>query len=260
HGGSPGVSDIEIERAIVYMVNQSGGHWIEPIGGGTPDVVRTSEQIVQNQCGKCHQTGLGGAPKIGERAEWIPRLKKGLDTLVASAIHGHGQMPARGGLPDLSDQEIRGSIVYMFSYGVAQIPAPAPSLAPAVDPYHKTIAGTEVYLGIVPADAIRATKPKGTPEAVMHGGVPSGRGYYHVNISLVDSKSKVLVTEAEVKVRVADALGGETKSLDLMSASNTISYGNYFRMVARHPYTITAEIRRPGTPGTIEAKFDYKTP
>ena len=35
HGGSPGFSDIEIERAIVHMVNQSGGQWIEPIGGAT---------------------------------------------------------------------------------------------------------------------------------------------------------------------------------------------------------------------------------
>ena len=86
HGGATGVSDIEIERAIIYMVNQSGGHWIEPIGGATPAVVRSSETIVQNQCAKCHQAGLDGAPKIGDRAAWIPRLKKGLEPLVASAV------------------------------------------------------------------------------------------------------------------------------------------------------------------------------
>ena len=85
HGGASGVSDIEIERAIVYMVNQSGGRWVEPVGGGTPAVMRTSKTIVQNQCAKCHQTGQHGAPKIGDRPAWIPRLQKGLDTLVASA-------------------------------------------------------------------------------------------------------------------------------------------------------------------------------
>ena len=95
HGGNSGVSDIEIERAIIYMVNQSGGHWVEPLGGATPAVVRTSETIVRNQCAKCHESGQDGAPKIGERLAWIPRLSKGLDTLVASAIHGHGSMPAR---------------------------------------------------------------------------------------------------------------------------------------------------------------------
>ena len=35
HGGNRGVSDIEIERAIVYMVNNSGGNWVEPMGGAT---------------------------------------------------------------------------------------------------------------------------------------------------------------------------------------------------------------------------------
>src|SRR4249919_715896 len=66
HGGNTGVSDIEIERAVIYMVNRSGGKWIEPVGGATPTVLRTSEAIVQNQCARCHQEGLNGAPKIGD--------------------------------------------------------------------------------------------------------------------------------------------------------------------------------------------------
>jgi cytochrome c5 len=141
HGGNAGVSDIEIERAITYMVNQSGGHWVEPVGGGTPAVVRTSESIVRAQCATCHESGRDGAPKIGDQAAWIPRLKRGLDPLVASAVHGHGPMPSRGGLPDLSDAEIRGAIVYMFSYGVPPAAPPAP--AAAADPHHKVVSGTD---------------------------------------------------------------------------------------------------------------------
>ena len=30
HGGSPDLSDLEIGRAVTYMVNQSGGNWVEP--------------------------------------------------------------------------------------------------------------------------------------------------------------------------------------------------------------------------------------
>ena len=41
-------------------------------------------------------------------------------------------MPARGGLPDLSDQEIRGAIIYMFNYGVPEVAAPPPA------PSHRT--------------------------------------------------------------------------------------------------------------------------
>ena len=71
HGGAAEVSDIEIERAITHMVNQSGGHWVEPLGGATPAVVRGGEQIVRAHCAKCHQDGLQGAPRIGDRAAWI---------------------------------------------------------------------------------------------------------------------------------------------------------------------------------------------
>jgi cytochrome c5 len=244
-----GFSDIEVERAIIYMINQSGGHWVEPLGGATPAVVRSSETIVQAQCAKCHQNGEAGAPKIGDRVAWTPRLKKGLDPLVASAIHGHGAMPARGGLPDLSDQEIRGAVIYMFNYGVPIATAQAPVIAPA-DPRHKLISGTDIYLGMLPAEKVAGVKSD----------VPSGKGYYHVNISLADNKSQVPVTDAEVKLKVSDGMSSESKALGLVAANNAVSYGNYFRFASGNAYNITAQIRRPGTPGTIEAKFDFKAP
>jgi len=254
HGGSPGVSDIEVERAVIYMVNRSGGHWVEPVGGATPAVLRTSEAVVQNQCAKCHRDGLNGAPKIGDRPAWIPRLKNGLDKLAASAIHGHGGMPARGGLPDLSDQEIRGAIVYMFNYGVPEVPPP-PLTAPP-DPNHKLIAGTDVYFGLISADAMRAAHGQGAAQ----GDIPSGRGYYHVNISLVDNKSQVQVTNAAVKLTLNDGMRSDTKALDLVAANNAVSYGGFFQFASGSSYNITAEIRRPGVAGPIEAKFTYKAP
>ena len=258
HGGNPGVSDIEIERAIVYMVNQSGGHWVEPVGGATPAVVRTSETIVRNQCAKCHQTGEGGAPKIGDRPAWTPRLKKGLDPLVASAIHGHGPMPARGGLPDLSDQEIRGAVIYMFNYGVPDVPPPPPT-APA-DPHHKVISGTDIYFGMMRAETMRAAQAKAEKAGAAKVDIPSGKGYYHINISLVDNKSHVPVTDAEVKVRTSDGMTTESKTLGLIAANNAVSYGNYFRFSSGNAYNITAEIRRPGVPGTIQANFGFQAP
>lgn len=118
HGGSPAVSDVEIKRAITYMVNASGGNWIEPLPAGTKAAHRTGEQIYKAQCSKCHATGVNGAPRPGDRAAWIPRLHNGADAAVASAVHGHGAMPARGGLADLSDEEIRETMFYMFNYGV----------------------------------------------------------------------------------------------------------------------------------------------
>jgi cytochrome c5 len=117
HGGNPAVSDLEISRAITYMVNQSGGHWTEPISKKSPPADRSGEQIVQAQCVKCHRNGEGGAPKIGDRAAWIPRAAQGLDAVVRSAIKGHGGMPARGGMADLTDAEMRKATIYMLNQG-----------------------------------------------------------------------------------------------------------------------------------------------
>lgn len=254
HGGNAGVSDLEIARAITYMVNRSGGHWVEPAAGAP--MARTGESIVREQCTRCHQSGLDGAPKIGDRAAWIPRLRKGLDPLVASAVNGHGPMPSRGGLPGLSDAEIREAIVYMFNYGVPPVPAAAP--AAAADPHHRLVAGTDIYLGMMRAESMRAAQ-----EGAQGAGrldIPSGKGYYHVNISLADSKSQVPLTDAEVKVRVSDGMTTETHTLALLAANNSVSYGSFYRLSSGNAYRITAEVRRPGVPGTIEARFDFKAP
>ena len=114
HGGNPGLSELELKRAVTYMVNQSGGKWAEPIDPRAPAAPRTGEAIVKAQCSKCHQDGKGGAPRIGDRDAWIPRLSIGLDNAVRSAIKGHGGMPARGGMADLTDAELRSAVIYLF--------------------------------------------------------------------------------------------------------------------------------------------------
>jgi cytochrome c5 len=118
HGGSLSLNDIEIKRAITYMVNQSGGSWQEPIDRRHLPADRTGEQIVKTQCIKCHGEGLNGAPKIGDKAAWIDRAKLGFDSVVRSAINGHGAMPSRGGMPNLTDSEMRAAVTYMFQQSV----------------------------------------------------------------------------------------------------------------------------------------------
>ena len=36
HGGSADTSDLDISRAITFMINQSGGNWTEPAGKSAP--------------------------------------------------------------------------------------------------------------------------------------------------------------------------------------------------------------------------------
>ena len=80
---------------------------------------RSGESIVSTQCAKCHGSGVAGAPKIGDREAWSARVKQGLDPLVRSAIKGHGGMPSRGGMADLTDPEIRDAVIYMVTHSIA---------------------------------------------------------------------------------------------------------------------------------------------
>ena len=78
--------------------------------GGAP---RAGEEIVKAVCGACHLTGAAGAPKIGDKAAWGPRIKEGFEELLKTAIKGEKAMPPRGGAADLSDFELARAIVFM---------------------------------------------------------------------------------------------------------------------------------------------------
>jgi cytochrome c5 len=114
HGGKLALSDLEIQRAIIYMVNRSGGHWAEPLDRSQPAAKRSGESIVKARCSQCHASGVGGAPRIGDDKAWVGRARDGFDSLVQSAIRGHGPMPARGGMAELTDAEMRDAVTYMF--------------------------------------------------------------------------------------------------------------------------------------------------
>lgn len=69
----------------------------------------------QGACFACHNTGVAGAPRIGDIRAWTPRLSKGLEGLTQSAIQGKGAMPPRGGVAYLSDIDMRNIVGYMMS-------------------------------------------------------------------------------------------------------------------------------------------------
>jgi cytochrome c5 len=57
--------------------------------------------LFEANCSACHDTGLAGAPKIGDKAAWAPRIAQGIEVLVNHADIGYdgktGSMPAKGG-------------------------------------------------------------------------------------------------------------------------------------------------------------------
>jgi cytochrome c5 len=168
-GGNPDLDPIEVARAVVFMANHSGAKFKEPeapAAAPTKGGARSGEQIVQATCGNCHNTGQSGAPRIGDRAAWTKRVSQGVDTVTAAAIKGHGGMPARGGMADLTDPELKSAVQYMFTKSVGTAAAPAaaaPAAAPAPAPAASAKPdGAQVYAK--GCNACHATGVAGAPK------------------------------------------------------------------------------------------------
>lgn len=178
-GGNPSLDDFEVERAVVYIANQSGASFDEPqeptADGGdeaaeqaseapaapaeqpadanaqpdaqaetqaadeadavqpdaesaeasqpaadeaaapakdTAAVDPAGEKLYKSVCFACHDAGIAGAPKFGDKDAWAKYIETGMDSMLAKAISGVGAMPPRGG-SQASDEEIAASIQYM---------------------------------------------------------------------------------------------------------------------------------------------------
>ncbi len=77
------------------------------------------KSVYESACVACHGTGLAGAPRFGDKADWATRVAQGSAALEQHAITGFqgtkGFMPAKGGRIDLSDDAVRAAVEYMVS-------------------------------------------------------------------------------------------------------------------------------------------------
>ena len=85
------------------------------------EAAANGELIYRDTCSACHNLGVAGAPKIGDKKAWEKRVDKGFDTLYLHAIQGFegetGIMPPKGGFDDLSDGKVKRAVEYMISQG-----------------------------------------------------------------------------------------------------------------------------------------------
>lgn len=152
-GGAADLTDQEVARTVAYMANQSGAHFqvednstaaSEPAASaptptnneqpantapvtedtGAKKTAKVDGEAVYNSlCVACHNanSAVPFVPKITHNEDWAPRIKKGKATLFEHAIHGFtnpegGMMPAKGGNPSLSDEEVKAAVIYMVNH------------------------------------------------------------------------------------------------------------------------------------------------
>ena len=126
------VSDYKLEEVVVENIKPVGQVYIagqnEPedtvaavvvAGGGAGDAAaaepRSGEQVYNSNCMACHGTGAAGAPKLGDKAAWAPRIATGVDAMLGVAIKGKGAMPPKGACASCSDDDLKAGIEYMVS-------------------------------------------------------------------------------------------------------------------------------------------------
>ena len=76
-------------------------------------------EVYEATCAACHASGVAGAPKLGDKAAWAPRIAQGMDTLHTHALKGFqgkaGMMPPKGGNMSAKDEDVKAAVDYMVS-------------------------------------------------------------------------------------------------------------------------------------------------
>ena len=71
------------------------------------------KSIYDTKCMACHNTGVAGAPKLGDKEAWAPRIATGMDTMLTNATNGIRAMPPMGTCMDCTEDQMKAAIQYM---------------------------------------------------------------------------------------------------------------------------------------------------
>lgn len=78
-------------------------------------VQNAGKQAYDQACAQCHEEGLDGAPRTGDREAWAGRSWLWEAVLFEHAKDGYMTMPAKGGAEGLDDATVEMAAEYMLS-------------------------------------------------------------------------------------------------------------------------------------------------
>lgn len=110
--------------AMPWAVGGGESARADPASAATTGVIplaslKSGQEVYVAVCSGCHDSGLAGAPKVGDKAAWASRLSEGMGLLYLHSLKGYhgkaGVMPARGGRADLPVELVKQSVDYMVA-------------------------------------------------------------------------------------------------------------------------------------------------
>jgi len=134
---TPGRRGTGFAAALVMSI---GGALAAP-AGKVQGASSKGEGVYMTVCASCHADGKGGAPRLGDKEAWQQRAGTEFTGMVAHASKGmqerarweqvgntramfenaikgfqgdRGIMPAKGGNPALTDEEVSAAVIYML--------------------------------------------------------------------------------------------------------------------------------------------------
>ena len=73
--------------------------------------------VYDASCAGCHEAGMMGAPKPGDKAAWSARIPQGLEVITKKSLEGFqgkaGMMPAKGGNASLTNEQVSSAVAFM---------------------------------------------------------------------------------------------------------------------------------------------------
>lgn len=87
-----------------------------PAGAPTAGALPRDPQLAKlygQTCKACHTNPGSGAPQVGDRAAWQPRLAQGMNVLIEHAVNGYKGMPPLGSCMDCNEKDFDALIRFM---------------------------------------------------------------------------------------------------------------------------------------------------
>jgi len=81
------------------------------LGGSVQlSVAADGKEVYEKKCGGCHNKGMMGSPKLGDKEKWAGLVKGGAGPLEQSVAKGKGKMPKQ----NVPADDIKSSVAYMI--------------------------------------------------------------------------------------------------------------------------------------------------